>query len=274
MASPLLTVMSNAARRAARAIRRDFGEVENLQVSLKGPANFVTRTDKRVEEMLAEDLRKARPGFGFLMEESGTRAGSDKEHRWIVDPIDGTTNFIHGIAHFAISIALERAGEIIAGLVYNPISDEMFSAERGRGAFLNDRRRLRVAARRSLTEAVIACGIPHHGRGDHEQFGIEMARVQATAAGLRRFGAASLDLCWVAAGRVDAYWERGLAPWDIAAGLLIVREAGGTVGDVDGAADVLETGNVLAGNDELYRQLQAELAGAATQAPPAADKTA
>ena len=208
--SPLLTVMSNAARKASRAIRRDFGEVENLQVSMKGPANFVTRTDKRVEEILAEELRKARPGFSFLMEESGASAGSDKENRWIVDPIDGTTNFIHGIAHFAISIALERAGEIIAGLVYNPITDEMFTAERGRGAYLNDRRRLRVAARRSLSQAVVACGIPHHGRGDHERFRAEMARVQAAAAGLRRFGAASLDLCWVAAGRVDAYWERGL----------------------------------------------------------------
>lgn len=274
MASPLLTVMANAARKASRAIRRDFGEVENLQVSLKGPANFVTRTDRRVEEILAEELRKARPGFGFLMEESGARAGSDKEHRWIVDPIDGTTNFIHGIAHFAISIGLERAGEIIAGLVYNPIADEMFTAERGRGAFLNDRRRLRVAARRSLGDAVIACGIPHLGRGDHARFGAEMARVQAAAAGLRRFGAASLDLCWVAAGRVDAYWERGLAPWDIAAGLIIVREAGGTVGDADGAADVLATGNVLAGNDEICRQLHAELAAAGKEAPAASAKTA
>jgi len=266
--------MANAARRASRAIRRDFGEVENLQVSLKGPANFVTRTDRRVEEILAEDLRKARPGFGFLMEESGAKSGSDKEHRWIVDPIDGTTNFIHGIAHFAISIALERAGEIVAGLVYNPIADEMFTAERGRGAFLNDRRRLRVAVRRSLSEAVVACGIPHHGRGDHERFGAEMARVQAAVAGLRRFGAASLDLCWVAAGRVDAYWERGLAPWDIAAGLIIVREAGGSVGDVDGAADVLRSGNVLAGNDELYRLLQTELAAATTESPAAPVKTA
>ena len=266
--------MSNAARKASRAIRRDFGEVENLQVSMKGPANFVTRTDKRVEEILAEELHKARPGFSFLMEESGAKAGSDKENRWIVDPIDGTTNFIHGIAHFAISIALERAGEIIAGLVYNPITDEMFTAERGRGAFLNDRRRLRVAARRSLSQAVVACGIPHHGRGDHERFRAEMARVQSAAAGLRRFGAASLDLCWVAAGRVDAYWERGLESWDIAAGLLIVREAGGTVGDVDGAANVLATGNVLAGNDELYRQLEKELAAAATETPAAPGETA
>ncbi len=255
--------MSNAARRASRAIRRDFGEVENLQVSLKGPANFVTRTDRRVEDMLAEDLRKARPGFSLLMEESGKTAGSDTEHRWIVDPIDGTTNFIHGIAHFAISIALERAGEIVAAVVYNPITDEMFTAERGRGAYLNDRRRLRVAARRSLSQAVVACGIPHLGRGDHERFQAEMARVQAVAAGLRRFGAASLDLCWVAAGRVDAYWERGLEPWDIAAGLLIVREAGGTVGDIDGQPDVLKTGNVLAGNDELFNQLKGELASAA-----------
>jgi myo-inositol-1(or 4)-monophosphatase len=260
--SPTLTVMVNAARKASRAIRRDFGEVENLQVSLKGPANFVTRTDRRVEEILAEDLKKARPGFAFLMEESGTIPGSDADHRWIVDPIDGTTNFIHGIGHFAISIALERAGEIIAAVVYNPIADEMFTAERGRGAYLNDRRRLRVAARRALSEAVVACGIPHHGRGDHARFRAELTNVQATAAGLRRFGAASLDLCWVAAGRIDAYWERGLEAWDIAAGSLIVREAGGTIGDIDGEPDVLKTGNVLAGNEMVYAQLKEQLAAA------------
>jgi myo-inositol-1(or 4)-monophosphatase len=260
--SPVLTVMINAARRASRAIRRDFGEVENLQVSLKGPADFVTRTDRRVEAMLAEDLRKARPGYGFLMEETGASDGSDGEHRWIVDPIDGTTNFIHGIPHFAISIALERKGEIVAGLVYNPVVDEMFTAERGRGAYLNERRRLRVAARRSLAEAIIACGIPHHGRGDHQRFRAELASIQAAAAGLRRFGAASLDLCWVAAGRVDGYWERGLAPWDIAAGGLIVREAGGLVGDCDGAPDVLATGNIVVANEALFDQLRARLAEA------------
>ena len=262
-ASPVITVMVNAARKASRAIRRDFGEVENLQVSLKGPANFVTRTDKRVEDMLFEELKKARPTFGFLMEESGKKAGSDAEHRWIVDPIDGTTNFIHGIPHFAISIALERAGEIIAAVVYNPIIDETFTAERGRGTYLNDRRRLRVAARRSLSDSIIACGIPHLGRGDHERFRSEMSEVQAAAAGLRRFGAASLDLCWVAAGRIDGYWERGLEPWDIAAGLLIVREAGGIVGDIDGKPDVLKTGNVMAGNDDICKQLGERLAAAA-----------
>ncbi len=256
--SPIMNVMVGAARKASRPIRRDFGEVENLQVSMKGPANFVTKSDKRTEKIIYEELLRARPTYSFLMEEGGAHEGTDGQHTWIVDPIDGTTNFIHGIPHFAISIGLERAGTIVAGVIYNPITDELFTAERGRGAFLNDRR-LRVASRSKIEDAVITCGIPHRGRGDHELFQREIVKIQAKAAGIRRFGAASLDLAYVAAGRVDAYWERGLSPWDVAAGILLVREAGGRVEDIDGGPDALPTGNILAANDGLFTQLQKEL---------------
>ena len=215
--SALLNVMVAAARKAARGLKRDFGEVEKLQVSLKGPANFVTAADRRAEEILREELAKARPGYGFLGEEGGRTEGADKTHTWIVDPLDGTTNFLHGIPQFAISIGLEREGTIVAGVVYNPVTDELFLAERGKGAFLNDQR-LRVAARQRLADAVVACGLPHTGRGDLDLFRNEFALIQDKVAGLRRFGAAALDLAWVAAGRLDAYWERGLSPWDMAAG--------------------------------------------------------
>lgn len=256
--STILNVMVGAARKASRPLQRDFGEVENLQVSLKGPANFVTKSDKRTEQIVHDELLRARPTYGFLMEEQGEIAGSDGQHRWIIDPIDGTTNFIHGIPHFAISIGLERAGTIVAGVIYNPLTNELYTAERGQGAFLNDRR-LRVATRRNMHDAVVACGIPHYARGDHELFRAEVAKIQAKAAGIRRFGAASLDLAYVATGRLDAYWERGLSPWDLAAGILLVREAGGRIEDIDGGPDALITGNVLAGNDELFSQIQKEL---------------
>ncbi len=198
--SALLNVMVGAARKAARTLKRDFGEVENLQVSLKGPANFVTAADKRAEEMLYDDLIKARPGYGFIGEEGGTREGADKSNIWIVDPLDGTTNFLHGIPQFAVSIGLQRDGVMVAGLIYNPANDELYIAERGKGAFLNDQR-IRVAARRKLNECVIACGLPHIGRGDHELSRREMTEMQERVAGLRRFGAASLDMAFVAAGR-------------------------------------------------------------------------
>src|SRR5436190_11317896 len=198
--SAVINVMVKAARRAGRSLKRDLGEIENLQVSLKGPANFVTLADHRAEEMLHSDLTKARPGYGFLGEEGGSRAGEDKTHTWIVDPLDGTTNFLHGIPQFAISIALARDGVVVAGLVYNPATDELYTAERGKGAFMNERR-LRVAGRRLLGDAVIACGLPHRGRGDLTQFRSEIAAVQSQVAGLRRFGSATLDLAWVAAGR-------------------------------------------------------------------------
>ncbi|MEP7031665.1 MAG: inositol monophosphatase family protein, partial [Pseudolabrys sp.] len=222
--SALLNVMIAAARKAARALKRDFGELEKLQVSLKGPADFVTAADRRAEETLYAELSKARPGYGFLGEEGGMREAADKSHRWIVDPIDGTTNFLHGIPHFAISIALEREGSIVAGLVYNPAVEELFIAEKGKGAFLNDQR-IRVAGRKALSEAVIACGLPHIGRGDLELARQETGAMQAHVAGLRRFGSAALDLAWVASGRLDGYWERNIKPWDMAGGLILLREA-------------------------------------------------
>jgi myo-inositol-1(or 4)-monophosphatase len=252
--SALINVMVKAARRAGRSLKRDFGEVENLQVSLKGPANFVTMADKRAEEMLLDDLTKARPGYGFLGEEGGIREGADKSHTWIVDPLDGTTNFLHGIPQFAISIGLQREGTMIAGLIYNPANDDLFIAERGKGAFLNDQR-LRVAGRRNLADCVIACGLPHMGRGDLELSRAEMSAIQAKVAGLRRFGAASLDMAFVAAGRFDGYWERNLQPWDIAAGQIMVREAGGIVSGIAGDDDPLQTGHVICGNEFVHAEL-------------------
>jgi myo-inositol-1(or 4)-monophosphatase len=251
--SALMNVMVKAARRAGRSLKRDLGEIENLQVSMKGPANFVSLADKRAEEMLYADLTKARPGYGFLGEEGGGREGTDKSHTWIVDPLDGTTNFLHGIPQFAVSIGLAREGQVIAGLIYNPANDELYMAEKGSGAFLNDTR-LRVAGRKQLNECVIACGLPHIGRGDHELSRMEMTELQPKVAGLRRFGAASLDLAFVAAGRLDGYWERNLQPWDIAAGIILIKEAGGTVGDINGG-DLLTTGNVVAGNEFVHGAL-------------------
>jgi len=252
--SATINVMVKAARRAGRSLKRDLGEIEHLQVSLKGPANFVSLADKRAEEIVYQDLTKARPGYGFIGEEGGTREGSDKSHTWIVDPLDGTTNFLHGIPQFAISIGLAREGTIIAGVIYNPANDELYIAERGKGAFLNDQR-LRVAGRRQLNECVVACGLPHIGRGDHEEFRREMTAIQDRVAGLRRFGAASLDLAFVAAGRLDGYWERTLQSWDIAAGMLMVREAGGTVSDISTPGDALVTGNVVCGNEYVHGEL-------------------
>jgi myo-inositol-1(or 4)-monophosphatase len=252
--SALLNVMIKAARRAARSLNRDFGEVENLQVSLKGPANFVSAADRRAEEIIREDLLQARPGYGFLGEEGGRHEGADKTHTWIVDPLDGTTNFLHGIPHFAISIALERDGVLVAGVVYNPVSDELFTAERGKGAFLNDQR-LRVAARPRLSESAVACGLPHYGRGDLTLFRKELAAVQEKVAALRRFGASALDLAFVAAGRFDVYWDRNLSAWDLAAGIVLVREAGGFVTDLDGKDAMLSNGTIVAGNETLQRDL-------------------
>src|SRR5580698_10274814 len=252
--SALLNVMVKAARRAGRSLKHDLNEIEHLQVSLKGPANFVSLADKRAEEMLYSDLSKARPGYGFIGEEGGAREGDDKSHTWIVDPLDGTTNFLHGIPQFAISIALSREGTVIAGVIYNPANEELYTAERGKGAYLNDQR-LRVAGRRKLNECVIACGLPHIGRGDHELSRQEMTEIQNRVAGLRRFGAASLDMAFVAAGRLDGYWERNLQSWDMAAGAIIVREAGGIVSCVDGDDDPLKSGNVLCGNEFVHAEL-------------------
>ena len=252
--SALINVMVKAARQAGRGLKRDLGEIEHLQVSLKGPANFVTLADKRAEETLYAELTKARPGYGFIGEEGGNREGADKSHTWIVDPLDGTTNFLHGIPQFAISIGLQREGVMIAGVIYNPANDELYTAERGKGAFLNDQR-LRVAGRRRMDECVIGCGLPHIGRGDLELSRRELTALQNRVAGLRRFGAASLDLAFVAAGRLDGYWERDLQPWDIADGQLMVREAGGTITGITGNDDAVSTGNVICGNEFVHGEL-------------------
>ena len=249
--SALLKVMSDAARKAARGLNRDFGELAELQVSRKGAADYVSAADIKAEQVLFEALSKARPGYGFLGEERGMIEGTDKTHTWIVDPLDGTTNFLHAIPHFVINIALQREGVVVAAVTYNPITNELFWAEKGKGCFVNDKR-LRVAARKHLDEAVLATGIPFLGHGQHAKFLKELHQISQRVAGVRRFGAAALDLAFVAAGRFDGFWERDLKPWDLAAGLLLVSEAGGKVTDLDGGEDVLGTGTVLASNLELH----------------------
>lgn len=261
-ASALMNVMIGAARKAGRSLARDFGEVEQLQVSVKGPGNFVSAADHKAEEIIYRELAKARPGYSFLMEERGEVVGDDRSHRWIVDPLDGTTNFLHGVPLFAISIGLEREGQLVAGLIYNPISDELFAAERGKGAFLNDRRRLRVAARKNLSDALVTTGIPHLGRPGHVAFTREIKEVIKYVAGVRRTGSAALDLAWVAAGRFDAYWERGIKPWDMAAGIVLVREAGGSVSDLAGGTAMFDRSEVLATNNTLHREFLPLLAAA------------
>ena len=266
--SGLITVMERAARKAAPRLRRDFGEVEQLQVSRKGPADFVSMADERAERTLVEELRHARPDWGLLLEEGGEIEGNPAKPRWVVDPVDGTSNFLHGIPHFAISIAVQEPrpggqgwGELSHGLVYQPLTDESFWAEKGRGAWLQDRR-LRVSSRRNLDEALIATGVPYKGHGDHERFQKILAAVAPEVAGIRRFGSAALDLAWVAAGRYDGFWEDDLQPWDIAAGLILVREAGGFVTDFRGGDAALAKGQVLAGNDQIHSRLHKLVAGA------------
>jgi myo-inositol-1(or 4)-monophosphatase len=251
---PIINVMEQAARKAARGLIRDFGEVEQLQVSRKGPSDFVSAADMRAERVLLDELRRARPRFGLLMEESGAKPGKDEHNRWIVDPLDGTTNFLHGVPHFAISIAQEQDGEIVAGVVFEPLRDELFWAARGAGAYLN-RRRLRVSSREHLRDALIATGFPFRGKPKHPRFVDSLAEVLPQVAGVRRFGSAALDLAWVAAGRYDGFWEFGLEPWDTAAGLLLVREAGGRVTDAEGGDAILEVGSVIATNARLYDPL-------------------
>ena len=253
--SALLNVMVQAAFKAGKSLSRDFGEVQNLQVSLKGPGDYVSQADRKAEKLIREELLKARPTYGFLGEESEEIIGTDGAHRWIVDPLDGTTNFLHGIPCFAISIALERNGEIVAAVVLNPATDELFTAERGGGAFLNDRR-LRVAARKNLSDAVIGCCVPHLGRGNHGKFLIELRHVMGEVAGMRRLGAASLDLAYVAAGRFDGFWERDLSAWDMAAGILLIREAGGYVSDLDGGTAMFDTGTIVGGNEYIHKALR------------------
>ncbi|HVP83355.1 MAG TPA: inositol monophosphatase family protein [Rhizomicrobium sp.] len=262
--SPALNVMIAAARKAGRGLIRDFGEIENLQVSMKGPADFVTTADQRTERILIEELSRARPGYPFLLEESGVIDGPDKSHRFIIDPLDGTTNFMHGIPHFAISIALEREGQIVSGVIFNPVSNELFVGEKGQGAYLNDKR-LRVAVRKQIRETLSATGIPFLGKDGHERFLAELGAVMGASTGVRRYGSAALDLAWLAAGRYDAFWERGLKPWDIAAGMLMVREAGGVVTDLNGGEKALETGDILAANEVLHPQFLKLLKDASRQ---------
>ncbi len=256
--STLINVMSRAADKAARGLKRDFGEVEQLQVSVKGPGDFVSTADTKAERVLRQELSRARPDYGFLMEESGASEGSDSEHRWIVDPLDGTTNFLHGLPHFCISIALERAGEIVAAVILDPVKDETFWAEKGIGAYLNDRR-LRVSSRRQMTNALIATGTPFGQRADRPRYLRQFDAIMANVADVRRLGAAALDLAYVAAGRYDGFWEYGLQPWDVAAGWLLVREAGGYISEPDGEGHPVGSGDVLAANDHLHGLLRTTL---------------
>ncbi len=261
--SALMTVMTNAAIKAGRGLKRDFGEIEQLQVSMKGPGDFVSLADKRSEKTLYEELAKARPGYGFVLEESGRIEGTDKSHTWHIDPLDATTNFLHAIPLFAISIALEREGQIVAGVIYNPADDDMYVTEKGQGAW-GANRRLRVAQRTELSQALFGCGIPHLGKAaEHPLFKAELAVVMTRVVNVRRMGCAALDLAYVAAGRFDAFWERGLNSWDIAAGSLLIREAGGFVTDADGGAEFLKTRSICGGNEIMHRELLALLKSAA-----------
>jgi myo-inositol-1(or 4)-monophosphatase len=264
--SGLIAVMQKAARKAAPRLRRDFGEVEQLQVSKKGPGDFVTMADKQAEQTVVEELRAARPDWNFLLEEGGAIVGNPNKPRFIIDPLDGTTNFLHGIPHFAISIAVEERrpdgkADITHALVYQPLTDETFWAEKGRGSWLHDRR-LRVSARRYLDEALIGTGIPHLGRSDALRWTKIYAAIAPEVAGIRRFGAASLDLAWVAAGRLDGFWEDDLDPWDSAAGMLLVKEAGGFVSDFRGQDRMVERREYLAANGDLHSRLHKLVGGA------------
>ncbi len=250
-----INVMIDAARKAARGLVRDFGEVEQLQVSLKGPADYVSEADRRAERTLRSLLGKARPDWGFLMEEAGETKGTEAGMRWVVDPLDATTNFLHGIPHFCISIAVERERDPVAGVIYDPLRDEIFWAEKGVGAFLDDRR-LRVSARRRLADAVIATGIPFGARPGKDEFVAGLRKVMDETAGVRRFGSAALDLAYVAAGRFDGFWETGLSPWDVAAGVVLIREAGGFVTDLSGGPNMVYGGSILAANPGLHEPLR------------------
>ena len=263
--SATITVMIRAAFAAAKNLKRDFGEVEQLQVSEKGPGDFVSHADIKAERTLRAELSRTRPDYGFLGEEGGESKG-DGRNRWIVDPLDGTTNFLHGVPHFAISIGLEREGEIIAGVIYQPISDELFWAEKGNGAFIDTpnarSRRLRVSGRKDPARALIATGIPHIGKDGHAAYFAKLAAVTERTAGIRRWGAGALDLAFVAAGRYDAFFEFGLEPWDVAAGLLLVREAGGIVSDIAGQPYELGGPSVLASNFVIRDPMVEILSGA------------
>ncbi len=252
--SALLNVMTNTAMKAGRALSRDFGEVQNLQVSRKGTGDFVTNADLRAEKIIREELLDARPDIGFLMEEAGEIKGKDPQNRWIVDPLDGTINFMHGNPHFCISIALEREGEIVAGVIYNPARDELFTAERGQGAFADDKR-CRVSGRKELADCMVANHIPHQGRPGHGQALREQQMVMRETMGVRCSGSTALDLAYIAAGRLDGIWQRGPEAWDYAAGIILIREAGGYITDLDGGKDMFEKRSVVAGNEHIHKKL-------------------
>lgn len=256
--SALLNVMTTAAFKAGRSLSRDFGEVQNLQVSVKGPGDFVTSADLRAEKIIREELEKSRPGFGFLMEEAGEIKGTEPQNRWIVDPLDGTHNFMHGLPHFCISIALEREKEIIAGVIYNPATDELFVAERGQGAYLNDKR-IRVSARKKLHECLVSTHIPRLGQKGHRRALLEQATMMKETVGVRCTGSTALDLAYIAAGRLDGTWQRGPQAWDYAAGMVVLREAGGFVTDLDGGRKLFEKETVLAANEYIHQAMAKKL---------------
>lgn len=254
--SALLNVMVNAVQKAGRAMVRDFGEIEHLQVSRKSLGDFVSTADHRSEKILVEELKRGRPDFGFLLEEGGVIAGKDPENTWIIDPLDGTTNFLHGIPHFAINVALKRKDEIVAGVTYNPVTDEFYWSEKGSGTFMNQRR-LRVSGRRNLDEALIATGTPFGKHGNSELFLKSFQKLVPVVSGIRRSGSAALDLAYLAAGRLDGLMIMNMSIWDLAAGSLMIREAGGYCCDFDGKQDFLNTGNLIAGNETIYAELKA-----------------
>ncbi|WP_425037553.1 inositol monophosphatase family protein [Primorskyibacter sp. S187A] len=246
-----LNIMMKAARKAGRSLVKDFREVENLQVSMKGAGDFVSRADLAAEEILREELRGARPTYGWLAEESSAEDGEDPTRRWIVDPLDGTTNFLHGLPHWAVSIALEHKGKVVAGVVFDPAKDEMFFAEKGEGAWMNESR-LRVSGRSRMIESIFATGLPFGGRSDLPETLQDLARLMPACAGVRRWGAAALDLAYVAAGRYEGYWERRVQPWDIAAGVIILKEAGGLIEPMNPDGDILEDGEVVGANEAIF----------------------
>lgn len=255
-----LNIMIKAARRAGRSLVKDFREVENLQVSMKGAGDFVSKADIAAEKIIKEDLMSARPTYGWLGEESAEEEGSDPTRRWIVDPLDGTTNFLHGLPHWAVSIALEHKGQIVAGVVFDAAKDEMFFAEKGAGAWMNDQR-LRVSGRNRMIESIFATGLPFGGRSDLPETLQDLARLLPGCAGVRRWGAASLDLAYLAAGRYDGFWERRLQPWDIAAGIILAREAGGLVAPIDPAGHIINDGEILAANEAIFDQFAKVIRG-------------
>lgn len=263
--SALINVMERAVRKAGRGLVHDLGEVEQLQVSRKGPADFVSKADVKAEQTIREELSRARPDFGFIQEEGGRIEAKDGDSYWIVDPLDGTTNFLHGIPHFAISIGLVQKGDVQAGMVFAPATDELFYAEKGKGAFLNFNR-LRASGRTKMADALFATGIPYMGKPGHDRLLSDLKALTDNVSGIRRFGVASLDLAWVAAGRFDGFWERGLKQWDIAAGIILVREAGGLVTDITGGRKMMETGDIIAANNSLHAPLLKTLKAASAAA--------